>query len=115
MEDRTVDRTKVETLPAELPNGAKVLVQVTVVGGREVVIAGMASFTDVTKTLEGIAESVVAVWDKVKPSKASVEFGLQIGLESGQLTAMFVKGTGSADLKVTMEWEGSRSEAAETR
>lgn len=99
------DRTMVEIIPAQLPNGAKVLVQATVAGGREAVVAGIPSFTDVTEALEGIAQSITEVWEKVKPSKASVEFGIQMGIESGKITAMFVKGTGSADLKVTMEWE----------
>ena len=41
---------------------------------------------------------------KVKPRAASVEFGLEIGIESGQLTALLVKGTGTANLKITLEW-----------
>jgi len=98
------DRTRVEIIPTQLPNGTEVLVQAMVAGGREPVLAGKPSFTDVTEALEGIAQSITAVWEKVKPSKASVEFGIQIGIESGKITAMFVKGTGSADLKVTMEW-----------
>ncbi len=98
------DRTRVEIIPAQLPNGTTILVQATSAGGREAVSGGIASFTDVTEALEGIAQSITAIWDKVKPQKASVEFGIQIGIESGKLTAMFVKGSASADLKVMMEW-----------
>jgi hypothetical protein len=103
--DKIESRTKSEIITTQLPNGAKVLVQATVVGGREQVVSGIHSFQDVNDAIEGIAESVIAIWEKVKPNKASVEFGVQIGFESGKLTAMLVKGSGSADLKVTMEWE----------
>jgi hypothetical protein len=43
---------------------------------------------------------------KVKPKKASVEFSLKVGVESGKLTSLLVKGTGEGNLKITLEWEG---------
>ena len=30
--------------------------------------------------------------------------GVQVGIESGKLTALLVKGTGNANLKITLEW-----------
>ncbi len=42
---------------------------------------------------------------RVKPTKASVELGLEIGVEAGQLTALLVKGTGKANLKITLQWD----------
>lgn len=42
---------------------------------------------------------------KVKPKKASVKFGMEMALESGQLTALVVKGSGKANLEITLEWE----------
>jgi hypothetical protein len=41
---------------------------------------------------------------KVKPKKASVEFGLEVAVESGKLTTLLVKGTGTANLKIALEW-----------
>jgi hypothetical protein len=41
---------------------------------------------------------------KVAPTKPSVEFAIEVGLESGKLTALWVKGTGTANLKIAMEW-----------
>jgi hypothetical protein len=32
--------------------------------------------------------------------------GLEVGLESGNLTALLVKGTGTANLKLILEWGG---------
>jgi Trypsin-co-occurring domain 1 len=54
--------------------------------------------------IEGIGQMVVGALSKVAPSKASAEFAIEVGLESGQLTAFWVKGTGKANLKITLEW-----------
>ncbi|MCI5144265.1 MAG: hypothetical protein D3923_01765 [Candidatus Electrothrix sp. AR3] len=57
-----------------------------------------------SKSLEGIVSVVNDAIIKVKPKKASVELGIKIGLEAGHLTAMIVKGTGEANLKIVLEW-----------
>jgi hypothetical protein len=41
--------------------------------------------------------------EKVKPKKASVEFGLEVAVESGKLTTLLVKGASTANLKITLE------------
>jgi hypothetical protein len=64
----------------------------------------LPSFKEVTDAIEGIAESVVCTLQKVKPRKACVEFGIEVALESGQLTALLVKGSGTSNLKITLEW-----------
>ena len=43
-------------------------------------------------------------FDRVKPKKASVEFGVEVGIESGALSALICKGTGTANLRVVLEW-----------
>jgi Trypsin-co-occurring domain 1 len=63
------------------------------------------SFDGVTNSIEAIADRVTAAFEHVKPDKASVEFGIDIGVESGGLTGLLAKGTGSATLKITLEWE----------
>lgn len=100
---------RVEAYPAKLPNNMVVLVQPVNAGGREQVVSGDLSFEGVTDAVQGIAQSIVAIWEKVKPDRATVEFGVQIALQSGKLTAMFVQGSGSADLRITMEW-GKKAE-----
>lgn len=102
--------TRTEIIKAELVNGTIVHIQVTALGGEEEVAFTLPSFNEVTHAIEGIAESVVSTLKKVKPKKASVEFGLEIALESGQLTALLVKGTGTSNLKITLEWGESLSE-----
>lgn len=104
MEERT------EIIKAELANGTIIYIRATSLGGEEEVIFTLPSFKHVTDAIEGIAESIVATLQKVKPQKACVEFGLEIALESGQLTALLVKGSGTSNLKITLEWDGSSSE-----
>lgn len=91
-------------IKTELANGASLHIQATILDGEEEVSFELPSFKGVTDVLEGIAESVVTTLKKVKPQKASIEFGLEVALESGQLTALLVKGTGTSNLKVTLEW-----------
>lgn len=38
-----------------------------------------------------------------------MEFGLEVALESGQLTAVLVKGSAKANLKITLEWASNSS------
>ena len=72
-------------------------------------IGDVLSFDGVERSIEAIAARMTAALDRVKPDRASVEFGIDVGVESGALTALVVKGTGTATLKVTLEWERSDS------
>lgn len=102
--------TRTEIIKAELANGTIVHIQATALGGEEEVAFTLPSFKGVTDAIEGIAESVVTTLQKAKPKKASVEFGLEVALESGQLTALLVKGSGTSNLKITLEWGEASSE-----
>ena len=98
MEDRT------EIIKAELANGTILHIQSIILASEEEVTFTLPSFKDVTNVIEGIAESLNTTLHKVKPRKASVEFGLEVALEAGHLTALLVKGTGTSNLKITLEW-----------
>jgi Trypsin-co-occurring domain 1 len=83
-----------------------VYIQVTSLGGEDYIsdTSKLFPFREVTDTIKGIATSVVDTLKEVKPRRASVEFGLEIGVESGKLTTLLVRGTGTANLKITLEW-----------
>ena len=98
------ETTKTEIVKAKLDNGTTIRIQATSLGGEEQVTYSIPSFKEVTDEVEGIANAMVTTLKKVKPRAASVEFGLEIGVESGQLTALLVKGTGTANFKITLEW-----------
>jgi hypothetical protein len=63
------------------------------------------AFDGVTGSIEAIADRVTAALRSAQPKKAAVEFGIDVGVESGGLTGLLAKGTGSATLKITLEWE----------
>lgn len=98
------NRTRV--IKAELEDGTTIDIQSSV-RGEEDVAATVFPFRDVTDKIESIAEAVIETLKKVKPQSASVEFGIEMAVESGQLTALLVKGTGTANLKITLQWGDS--------
>jgi hypothetical protein len=97
----------------QLPNGAKIHIESSArTHTTEEDVAGFASiegqaWQDVSSAIEGIAQWAVDTFKKVQPTKASIEFGLEIGAEPGKLTTLLVKGSGKANLKITLEWSGS--------
>ena len=99
------DRTKI--LPLKLSDGKIVKVEVTPIG-EQPVSADTRVLQQATKIIKSIAEDVAGtlkdIKEAVKPDKFTVKLGLQIGIEAGQLTALIVKGTGTANLEITMEW-----------
>jgi Trypsin-co-occurring domain 1 len=94
---------EVDVIDAKLEDGTVIRVEARV-GGLERVGDKVFPFQEITNAVEGIASSFMKTIEKVKPKKASVEFGIEVTLESGQLTALLVKGTGTSNLKVTLEW-----------
>jgi hypothetical protein len=95
-------RTKI--VKSQLGDGAIVYIQATALGGEEYISSKLLPFTEVTETIKGIAKSMVETLKEVRPRSASVEFGLEVGVESGKLTTLLVKGSGTANLKITLEW-----------
>jgi hypothetical protein len=92
------------TVPVELPNGAIVQVEVASTG-REDVAFDVKQFQPVADAIEGVVQMIAAPIQKVKPKKATVKFGMELAIESGQLTAVIVKGSGKGNLEITLEWE----------
>jgi hypothetical protein len=67
-------------------------------------------FDGVTNSIEAIADRVTAALESAKPRKAAVEFGIDVGVETSGLTGLLAKGSGSATLKITLEWEPGAAE-----
>jgi hypothetical protein len=99
--------TRTRIISAQLSDGTPVKIAASDLGGDMDVAMDLNKilpFKQVTDTIEGIAKETLAAIRKVKPDKASIEFGVEVGIESGALTACLVKGTGTANLKITLEW-----------
>ena len=100
----TFAESRSETVPVQLPNGVIVKVEVTKTG-REDAGFDVKQFQPVADAIEGVVQMIAAPMQKVKPKKATVKFGMELAIESGQLTAVIVKGSGKANLEITLEWE----------
>lgn len=100
----TFANSRSETVPVQLPNGAIVKVEVAQTG-REDVGFDVKQFKPIADAIEGVVQMIAAPIQKVRPKKATVKFGMELAIESGQLTAIIVKGSGKANLEITLEWE----------
>jgi hypothetical protein len=95
------------SVTAKLPNGALVRIAVPrpAIRGEDVSARDHIFDMDrVRDALEGVGELVADALKKISPSKVSVEFGFSFEIQSGHLTAVFVKGDVNADLKISLEW-----------
>ena len=105
-------------IPVRLNNGARLKVEATrmpaivdvTMGeeGKEIetdVALAIPALKDISEAIEGVAMTVKQSFATVKPNKATVEFGLEFGCEAGQITALIVKGTSKANLKMTLQFD----------
>ena len=94
-------------IPLKLSDGTIIKVEVSRMGEQEV-SADTKVFKQATNVIGSIADDISDTFQKinenVKPDTFSVTFGLDIGVESGQLTSWIVQGTSSANLSITMDW-----------
>lgn len=93
-----------ESIPVQLPNGAQIQVEVAQTGMEDVGF-DMKTFQGVTDAIEGIGQAITTSLEKVKPTKASVKFGLEIQIQQGSLVAAIVRGSGKSNLEITLTWE----------
>jgi hypothetical protein len=94
-----------EIVSLKVSDSVTIMAEATSLGGEERVgVSEILDFEGITDAIEAIATSITGTLAKVKPKKASVEFSLKIGVESGKLTSLLVKGTGEGNLKITLEW-----------
>jgi hypothetical protein len=97
---------RTELVKTTLEDGMVISVEATHLGGEEDVANTFKSFPfdEVTHALESITGSLVSTLQRVKPQRARLELGVAFGVESGMLTAVLVKGSADANLKITLEW-----------
>lgn len=108
---RTVFRVNVEgsdvgELRRVSAEGTEFYAEIADTGGPETVnLDDLLSFDGVRETIQAIAESVTKAWEHVKPSEATIEFGLSLTAKQGKLTGLLVEGGGTATLNVTLAWK----------
>jgi hypothetical protein len=90
-------------IPLQLDDGTVVNVEATLIGEQPVADQSRP-FKVVTDTIRAVAKEMLGVLQEAAPDKASIKFGLEVAVESGNLTALIVKGTGKGNLEITLEW-----------
>jgi Trypsin-co-occurring domain 1 len=100
--------TATENVKVKLADGTEVLVAATTQGGEQAISAKIPDFGEITGQIEGIATTVYQSLKAVAPTKTTVEFGIEIALESGGLMALLAKGSTTANLKITLEWSDEK-------
>jgi hypothetical protein len=101
-------------IEVELPNGQLMLAQVQPIGRagpQDIGLEQLVSLDAITHTLQGVAVTVLGALEQVKPSRATVEFGLALTVKGGKLMSLLVASEGDASLKVTLEWQGRTQSA----
>lgn len=101
MSDFELDSDKISV---SLPNGSTIKFETSSLGREEVSFKDF-SFKEIENTLSGITDALKGIIQRAEPQKASVKFGVEVGVESGNLTAVIVKGASKANLEITLEWE----------
>lgn len=62
------------------------------------------SFDTVKKQLQSFSEDLHGAFDSVKPDTLKIEVGCEFVFDSGEIVALFVKGSAKSNLKITLEW-----------
>lgn len=100
--------SQTEIIPVELSDGTIIKVEATPIGEQRISSHALP-FKETTAKIKSVAQEVAAtvrdIRQEVKPNKFSVTIGVEIGIESGQLTTLIVKGSGKGNLEITMEWD----------
>jgi hypothetical protein len=68
-----------------------------------------AKLSDVTAPIEHISQQVLDAVRRAGPSKATLELGFGLAIESGQVVALLGKARSEATIKVTLEWSPEQS------
>ncbi|MFI2632322.1 CU044_2847 family protein [Streptomyces collinus] len=91
--------------------GSEFYMEVAGGGGPQTVGLGRAvSFDEVRECIEAVTAQLAQAWDRVKPSEATVEFGLSVTTKGGKLVGLIVEGGGTASLKVSLTWRTPESD-----
>lgn len=98
-----------QVVEALLPDGTAVSIIAVATDDRDaaqdISARGIPSLDDVRSAITGMAGLARDAVQAVRPDSASVEFGVDVKVESGKLSGLIVSGAANATLKVTLNWE----------
>ena len=98
-------RTK--NIPLELSDGSSIYIEVTQIGDRPVSSKNI-KLKEITNYISDIGkelgESVKNISKNLQPDEITLEIGMEVAAEAGELTAIIVKGSSKANFKISMKW-----------
>ena len=108
MQNERAERTKPVTV--KLDDNTTIQFETTVARGEKDIsdTKMVMEYEKFSMSVEKIASQTIEPLKKLQAKKVTLKMGLALGLESGGLTAMLVKGTGKANMEVTIEWENEK-------
>jgi len=106
MPERISKRRSTKPVEMTLETGEVILVEAVVLDP-DVDVSQLPTLRleEFTRMIGGVARSIRSGLVHIGATKASAEFGLELGLETGKLTSLLAKGSGKANLKITIEWD----------
>jgi Trypsin-co-occurring domain 1 len=108
MEREVEDR---ELITVSLEDGISIQVEARVQGREQDVAFTRFKFSDVGKAIGGMAKLLATATEKAKPAETEIQFGLDIGVETGHLIGILAGGSSSANLQVTLKWRSPGTES----
>jgi Trypsin-co-occurring domain 1 len=67
-------------------------------------------FKSVVDSVGAVSEAMTDALRQASPKEAEVTFGLNVSVESGQLTTLIVKGGGTATFSIRLLWAASEAQ-----
>ncbi len=98
-----------ETIDVTLEDGTIIKFETSSLGKEDVSITSRP-IKELCNSIESIVAAIYQPLKNSKATKASVKFGIDVALESGQLTALIVKGNTKANLEITLEWSSEKKD-----
>jgi hypothetical protein len=96
--------TSKRIIPVELADGTTIYLEATLLGEQQIALQGRP-FREVTDTIKAVASELTDTLKVLQPNKATIKFGLEIGIQSGQITTLIVQGSSKGNIEITLEWE----------
>jgi hypothetical protein len=105
---REVDAMGADTrvVPVVMSDGSQFQIEARNAGGyQDVGALDGVPFEAVTAVLVNLGKALNDAIERVAPKKASIEFGMEVAVEAGKLTALVCQGKTTANFTVKLEWE----------
>lgn len=102
-----------EMIKVKLDDGTIIYIETNDIDGGEEEISTKEKFLpfkNVKLSIISISKEISEALQKVQPDKASVKFGLEVGVETGNIFTLITKGSASANLEITLEWNKSKAQ-----